>query len=162
MGHYFEVPKPSLSSTFKYRSCKQNAMTEANEWFLSNHDFLQHLGIELVSQREGYVELSLPHDDSLTNPGSETMQGGVISTLVDHSGGAAIRTTLENPREDVHASTELNVSYLRPATGDLIAEATVVRSGRTRGVVEVEVTTTTSDGSKTAAVGRVSLFLDRK
>jgi len=136
-------------------------MTEANEWFLENHEHLAALGIAIEAQREGYVRLSMPHADSLTNPGSETIQGGVVATLIDHGGGAAIRTTLEAPRETTHASTELNVSYLRPAVGDLTAEATVVRSGRTRGVVEVEVTTETDEGPKTAAVGRVSLYLDR-
>jgi uncharacterized protein (TIGR00369 family) len=136
-------------------------MTDANEWFLSNHEYLQDLAISIEDQRDGYVRLSLPHDESLTNPGSEAMQGGVVATLIDHGGGAAIRTTLETPRETTHASTELNVSYLRPATGDLIAEGTVVRSGRTRGVVNVEVTTETPEGPKKAAVGRVSLYLDR-
>jgi uncharacterized protein (TIGR00369 family) len=72
-----------------------------------------------------------------------------------------IRTTLEDPRETTHASTELNVSYLRPATADLTAEATVVRSGRTRGVVRVDVTADTPKGVKEIAVGRVSLYLDR-
>lgn len=137
-------------------------MTDANEWFLSNHDHLQDLGISLESQREGYVRLVLPHDESLTNPGSGVIQGGIVATLIDHGGGAAIRTTLEEPREMTHATTELNVSYVRPATGDLTAEATVVRSGRTRGVVEVEVTAETPEGPKEVAVGRVSLFLDRE
>ncbi|MDR9380437.1 MAG: PaaI family thioesterase [Natronomonas sp.] len=136
-------------------------MTDANEWFLENHDHLQDLGITLEEQREGYVRLSLPYDESLANPGTGVMQGGIVATLIDHGGGAAIRTTLENPRETTHASTELNVSYLRPATADLTAEATVVRSGRTRGVVRVDVTADTPKGVKEIAVGRVSLYLDR-
>ncbi|MFO7927631.1 MAG: PaaI family thioesterase [Halobacteriota archaeon] len=136
-------------------------MTDANEWFLENHDHLRDLGITLESQREGYVRLSLPYDESLANPGTGVMQGGIVATLIDHGGGAAIRTTLENPRETTHASTELNVSYLRPATADLTAEATVVRSGRTRGVVRVDVTAETPKGVKEIAVGRVSLYLDR-
>lgn len=137
-------------------------MTDVNEWFLTNHDYLQSIGISLEEQHEGYVRLSLPYDESLANPGTEVMQGGVLSTLIDHGAGAAIRTTLEDPEETTHASTELNVSYLRPATEDLTAEATVVRSGRTRGVVTVEVTAGTDDGPKTIAVGRVALFIDRK
>ena len=136
-------------------------MTDANEWFLENHDHLQDLGITLEEQREGYVRLSRPYDESLANPGTGVMQGGIVATLIDHGGGAAIRTTLENPRETTHASTELNVSYLRPATADLTAEATVVRSGRTRGVVRVDVTADTPKGVKEIAVGRVSLYLDR-
>ncbi len=136
-------------------------MTDANEWFLRNHDHLQSLGITLEEQREGYVRLRLPHDDALTNPESDVMQGGVVATLVDHGAGAAIRTTLAEPRAQTHATTELNVSYVRPATADLIAEATVVRSGRTRGVVTIEVSAELPEGEKTIAVGRVALFLDR-
>lgn len=136
-------------------------MTDANEWFLENHDHLQNIGITLEEQRDGYVRLSLPYDESLANPGTGVMQGGIVATLIDHGGGAAIRTTLDEPRETTHASTELNVSYLRPATADLTAEATVVRSGRTRGVVRVEVTADTPDGPTEIAVGRVALYIDR-
>lgn len=137
-------------------------MTGVNAWFLENHEHLQNLGITLEEEREEYVRLSLPHDDSLTNPGSDVIQGGVVATLIDHAAGAAIRTTLEAPREQVHATTELNVSYLRPATSDLTVEATVVRSGRTSGVVRTEVTGETPKGTKEIAVGRVGFYLDRE
>ncbi|MFW5963425.1 MAG: PaaI family thioesterase [Natronomonas sp.] len=137
-------------------------MTDTNEWFLENHDHLRDLGIEIDDQREGFIRLTLPHEESLTNPGSEAIQGGVVATLIDHAGGAAIRTTLETPMSTPHATTELNVSYVRPAAADLTAEATVVRSGATMGVVEVEVTMPTGEGEKTVAVGRVSLHLNRE
>lgn len=136
-------------------------MTDVNEWFLRNHDHLKSLGIALEEEREGYIRHTLPHDDSLTNPGSDVIQGGVVATLIDHAAGAAIRTTLESPETQHHATTELNVSYLRPATSDLTSEATVVRSGRSRGVVSIEVTGETPKGTKEIAVGRVALFLDR-
>jgi uncharacterized protein (TIGR00369 family) len=136
-------------------------MTDANEWFLDNHEYLGDLGITVEAQHEGYVRLSLPHDDSLTNPGSDVMQGGVVATLVDHAGGAAIRTTLDEPLDTGHASTELNVSFVQPADGDLVAEAEVVRAGGSMGVVEVTVTTGAGEDERTVAVGRVSLFLDR-
>ncbi|WP_246985435.1 PaaI family thioesterase [Halorientalis marina] len=136
-------------------------MTDANQWFLDNHDHLGDLGITIEDQHEGYVRLSLPHDDSLTNPGSDVLQGGVVATLIDHGGGAAIRTTLDEPLETGHASTELNVSFVQPANGDLTAEAEVIRAGGSMAVVEVEVTTGADDRERTVAVGRVSLFLDR-
>jgi uncharacterized protein (TIGR00369 family) len=136
-------------------------MTDVNRRFLENHDHLQDLGITIEAQEEGYVRLSLPFDESLANPGSGVMQGGVVATLIDHGGGAALRTTLEDPAETPHASTELNVSYVRPASGDLTAEATVVRSGTSMAVVEVGVTTVFEGEEKTVAVGRVSLHIDR-
>ena len=134
---------------------------DANRRFLANHDHLQDLGITLDHQEEGRVVLSLPHDESLANPGSNTMQGGVVATLIDHGGGAAIRTVLDEPFETPHATTDLNVTYLRPATGDLTAEAEVVRAGTAMGVVAVDVTGDTPVGRKAVATGRVSLHLQR-
>ncbi|MFT4882013.1 MAG: hypothetical protein ACI9CA_001183 [Natronomonas sp.] len=134
---------------------------DANRRFLASHDHLQDLGITIDHQEEGRVVLSLPHDDSLANPGSETMQGGVVATLIDHGGGAAIRTVLADPFETPHATTDLNVSYLRPATGDLTAEAEVVRAGTAMGVVAVDVTGDTPVGEKAVATGRVSLHIKR-
>lgn len=136
-------------------------MTDANRRMLAEHDFLQDLGITVERQEEGRVRLSMPHDDSLANRDGVTLHGGVVATLIDHAGGAAIRTTLEEPLQTGHATTDLNVTYVRPATGDLTATGTVVRSGRTMGVVEVEVTAATDEGERTVAVGRVSLHLDR-
>lgn len=137
-------------------------MVDANRRFLEEHDHLRGLGIALEHQEEGAVQLSLPHDDALANPGSDAMQGGVVATLIDHAGGAAIRTTLDNPLETPHATTDLDVTYVRPATEDLVARATVVRSGRSMGVVEVTVSTAGADGAlETVAVGLVSLHLDR-
>lgn len=137
-------------------------MTDVNRRFLTEHDHLQDLGIAIEEQSAGSVRLSLPFDESLANPGTGVMQGGVVATLTDHAGGAAIRTTLDDPAATPHASTELNVSYVRPASGDLVAEASVVRSGTSMGVVEVEVTTEHEGEQKTVAVGRVSLHLDRE
>jgi uncharacterized protein (TIGR00369 family) len=136
-------------------------MTDVNRWFLENHDHLRELGIEIVDQGAGDVTLRLPHQDSLANPGGDVIQGGIIATLIDHAGGAALRTTLDEPRETGHGTTDMNVSYVRPATGDLTAEASVVRVGGSMGVVQVEVMTATDEGDVTAAVGRVSLYLDR-
>lgn len=136
-------------------------MTDANHWFLENYEYLQWLGIEIVEQDEGTVTLRLPYRDSLANTGGDVLQGGVLATLIDHAGGAALRTTLDEPRETGHGTTDLNVSYVRPSTGDLTATATVVRAGGSMAVVRVEVTTATDDGPVTAAVGRVSLYIDR-
>lgn len=136
-------------------------MTDENQWFLENHRFLQSLGIEIVAQSEGAVTLRLPYDDAHTNPGSDSMQGGVVATLIDHAGGAVLRTTLDRPFETPHASTELSVSFVRPATVDLVAEARTIRVGGSTAVVEVTVEGEFPEGRETVAAGRVSLHLDR-
>ncbi|MFB6205410.1 MAG: PaaI family thioesterase [Haloglomus sp.] len=141
-------------------------MTDANHEFLANHDHLRDLGITIEAQADGWVRGALPHRDALTNPGSDAIQGGVVATLIDHVAGAALRTTLDDPLGTPHASTDLNVSYLRPADGDLTAEGTVLRVGGSMGVVRVEVTTgegtdSESGADRRVAEGRVSLHIRR-
>ena len=131
-----------------------------NKQFVAEHDFLSGLGITIDEQRAGFVRVSLPSDQTLANP-TGALQGGVVATLVDHVGGAALRTTLDAPLDTPHASTNLNVSYLRPATGDLTAEGEVVRAGGSMAVVSVDVTIPSEDDPETVATGRVSLFVDR-
>jgi len=134
---------------------------DANRRFLAEHDHLSDLGIAVEEQEEGAVTLSLPYDEAFANPGSRAMQGGVVATLIDHAGGAALRTTLEAPLETPHASTDLNVTFMRPATGDLTAEAEVLRAGRSVVVVRVDVSADTPEGPRQVATGRVSLHVDR-
>lgn len=137
-------------------------MGDPNEQILENHEFLQHLGITIEEQSEGRVRLFLPHQEPLTNPGSDAMQGGVVSTLVDHTGGAAVRTGLDDPLETPHATANLKVTYVRPAAGDLTAVGEVVRIGGSLGVVSVEVSAETTDGREVVAVGTVSLHISRE
>lgn len=136
-------------------------MTDPNRHLLENHEYLQHLGIGIDEQSEGEVTLSLPHYKSLTNPGSDAMQGGVVSALVDHAATAAVRTTLEDPLEVPHATADLEVTYVRPAAGDLTAVGDVVRTGGSLGVVSVEVTAETPDWKHVVAVGTVSIHINR-
>jgi len=137
-----------------------------NEEFLADHDHLQDLGISLEDEREGFVRLRLPYEESLGNPGTGVMQGGVVATLIDHAGGAVLRTTLDDPFGTPHASTELNVSFVQPADRDLVAEGEAIRIGGSTAVVEVEVFAEGDGGEdeesrETIAVGRVSLHLSR-
>lgn len=136
-------------------------MTDANREFVANHDHLRGLGITIGAQEEGWVRATLPHSDDLTNPGSDTIQGGVVSTLIDHLGGAVLRTTLDDPLATPHASTDLNVSFLRPADDDLTAEGTALRVGGSMAVVRVEVTAGEDDDERLIAEGRVTMHVSR-
>jgi uncharacterized protein (TIGR00369 family) len=61
------------------------------------------------------------------------------------------------------ATVNLNASYLRPATGDLRAEATVVRSGGSIGVSDMTVTTAAEGGEAAeVVVGQGSFRLFRE
>ncbi len=133
--------------------------------FIDEHGYLSWLGLRVETAEAGYLELRVPFDEKLLNPVTDrdVVHGGVAATLVDTAGGFALRTTLADP-EDAHlVTTDLNVSYIRPAGDDLLAEATVIRSGDSMGVVRVTVQTVDPDGNRTeTAVGRTSYRLFRR
>lgn len=138
-----------------------DAPSTESERVLAQTGFLSWLGIEIQEEEAGRAVLGLPHRDELTNSNGDTLHGGVIATLIDNAAGTALRTVLESPATARYATTELNLSYLRPATGDLRAEATVRRRGRSLVVVQVDVESGSSSGDwKTVAVGRASYYVD--
>ncbi|WP_227377354.1 PaaI family thioesterase [Haladaptatus halobius] len=139
-------------------------MTEPESFqsFIDAHGYLSWLDLRVETVEEGYLEMRIPYDEKLLNPiGSpKTIHGGIAATLVDTASGFVLRTTFDDPANARLATTDLNVSYLRPANDDLLAEATVVRAGNSMGVVEVIVRTTDADGERTeAVVGRSSYRL---
>lgn len=117
-------------------------------YFDTQHEFLSWLGVEVEELEVGRAVMSIPYQSKLTNvpwEGAEEgerhpIQGGVASTLIDVAGGIALRPYLDDPISDGMATINLNVNYLRPAAGDLRAEAVVIRAGRSVGVSEVTVT----------------------
>lgn len=135
--------------------------SDINERVIENHEFLSDLGVTIEDQSAGTATVSLPYDESLANPGSGALQGGVVATVLDHAAGAALRTTFDVSDGTVpgHSSTDLNVSYLQPATDDLTAIATTLRVGGSTAVVRVEVLDTEENR---IAEGRVTLHIDRE
>ena len=125
------------------------------------HGYLSWLNTSVDVVERGRMVLSIPFDPKLTNADGRTIHGGVAATLIDTAGGLAQRTAFEEPLSGDVATVNLNTNYLRPATGDLEAEATVVRSGGSIGVSEMSVTSTTENGSSEVVVGQGSFRLFR-
>ena len=150
------------------------------EYVENRHDFLAWLNTSVDDIAVGRVVLSVPYDEKLTNrpPGwaesdggagdgadadrTYSIHGGVAATLVDTAGGMALRTRFDDPRTGDLATVNLNVNYLRPATGDLTATADVVRAGRSIGVSEMTVTTTVDGEEKAVATGQGAYRLFRE
>ena len=83
-------------------------------------------------------------------PDRPEIHGGIVSALIDITGHAAIAAKL---RHSV-ATIDLRVDYLRLAGGsELRAVGTVVKVGRTIGIVDVHMT---DDQGRAVAIGRVS------
>ena len=108
--------------------------------------FNRYLGIRVKELRLGHAVLELPfRDEFVGDPVRRVLHGGVLSTLIDTCGGAAVWTQVE--LEDRVSTVDLRVDYLRPAPGaDLICEGTVQRLGNRVGVVEMRLYTPVNPG----------------
>ncbi|MCF2165180.1 hotdog fold thioesterase [Halobacterium salinarum] len=134
--------------------------------YVDDHGLLSFLGVSVEDASDGEMRLRIPYHEKLTNhgPGEGDVHGGIAATLIDTAGGLAVRSALPTPVAANVATIDLNVSYLRPARGDLIADASVVRVGSTVGVAEISVVTPadTADAEPTeVAVGRGSFRVFR-
>lgn len=133
--------------------------------FTTEHGFLSWLGVTVQEAADGRAVLTVAAKPQLRNVGQmdpPPIHGGVISTLIDTASAVVLRTTFADPTGANLTTTNMDVSYLRPATGDLEARAEVVRAGRSMGVADVTVTAETPDGERTeVAVGRTNYRLFR-
>jgi len=127
-----------------------------------DHEFLAWLETSVDNVGDGTMTMSIPYDEKLTNtrpnatPDEKAdLHGGVAATLIDTVGGLSLRTAVDDPFEARIATINLNINYLRPATGDLVATADVIRAGNSVGVTEITVESTTPDGvTKVVAIGQ--------
>lgn len=136
---------------------------EAITPMVEGHSFLQLLGVEVRSASTGRVVLTLPHRDVLTNPDGETLHGGLAATLIDHASGMAVYTaSLEDPGLQGGPTIDLRCSYVRPAKGDMHAEAEVVAVGNSIAFTTAEATVTTDGGEEVLVASGEGTFAVRR
>ena len=98
--------------------------------------FISHLKILTETLGEGTARLSLPIEPHLTNS-LGTAHGGVIMSLLDVALCTAARTL--HPESMGVITIDLSTSFIGGASGaKLIAEARVLRDGRSMSFVEAE------------------------
>jgi uncharacterized protein (TIGR00369 family) len=105
------------------------------------------LGLHVEEVRPEFCRMRLPFRPELCQS-QGVVHGGFIASLIDSAG---IHAVLWRPDPAITrgGTTNLTVSYLAAARAvDLVAEARVLRRGRTVAFVEVEVTT--PDGTPVA------------
>ena len=116
--------------------------------------YAKFLGLELCELNSGDVTVCLDvRDEVRQNRG--VVHGGAIASLIDTASAFVILTAIEE-NERV-TTTDLTIHYLRPVTaGRMLARARIVRGGRRRFVVNVEVE---NDGvlAATAVTGYVKI-----
>jgi uncharacterized protein (TIGR00369 family) len=120
------------------------------EAFFEEMPFADLLGIELTTVADGHAEGRLPMRADLSWHSERVLaHGGVTYTLADTVGGAALVSLVARPVPTV----DMRIDYLEAGTGDLRAEADVVRRGGDVGVVEVDVYATDDDTHLASARG---------
>jgi len=98
--------------------------------------FLSHLKILTEELGKGTARLSLPIEKHLTNS-MGTVHGGVIMSLLDIALCTAARTL--HPGSIGAITIDLSTSFIDGGTGArLLAEARVLKDGRTMSFVEAE------------------------
>lgn len=105
------------------------------------------------------VKLRVPFSTQRTTVG-DLVHGGVIASLVDMAATAAAWSGVDDPLAYRGTTIGLNVSYLSGARGvDLVAEARVIRRGRS--ICFLDVAVRDDDGTEIAR-GLVTYKLERQ
>lgn len=107
--------------------------------FMEEHiPFNRFLRLRASRLEPGFCRLEVPFREELVgDPFRPALHGGVLSTLIDTAGGAAVWTEID-PGDRV-STVDLRVDYLRPAPlTDIACEATVVRIGNRVGVTDMK------------------------
>jgi uncharacterized protein (TIGR00369 family) len=96
----------------------------------------QLLGMEIAEVGEGRAVFALTPAEWMFNP-IGSVHGGIAATILDSCMGCAVHTTL--PARTGYTTSDLQVRYLRgmsAETGRVLAEGTVVHSGRRQATAE--------------------------
>jgi uncharacterized protein (TIGR00369 family) len=91
----------------------------------------KELGLEVLELGPASATLSLPYDERFVgNPETGVLHGGVITTLVDATCGAAVFVVVDAMVSV--ATLDLRIDYLKPATPGrtVIAKADVIKTTR--------------------------------
>lgn len=115
--------------------------------FFNSAPFMVDLGVEATAVAEGRVstQMAILHKH-LQHTGQ--VHAGVMTSLADHSMGAAAQTMA--PDGHWILTAELKVSLLRAGRGDrLLCEAVVLKAGRRVSFTEAEVYAQAADGQRT-------------
>ncbi|MCF6391091.1 PaaI family thioesterase [Mycobacterium sp. MBM] len=117
---------------------------------------MRHLGATITALRAGYCEIRAPYRPELTQQHGY-FHAGVTSALVDTAGGYAGMSTY-TPNDSV-LTVDFTVNLLAPAIGEVLtARASVIKSGRTLTVCELQAYTERDGEQIHIATGRQTLI----
>jgi uncharacterized protein (TIGR00369 family) len=115
------------------------------------------LGARLVEVRPGYCAIELPYREDLTQQHGY-VHAGIVSAIVDSAGGYAAFTLF--PEDASVLTVEYKLNLLAPAAGErLIAQAEVVKPGRTLAITRGEVYAETGGKRTLCAIMQQTLIV---
>jgi uncharacterized protein (TIGR00369 family) len=107
--------------------------------YIEHSPFAAHLGLRTEAIEPDHVRLALPFQERLVTVG-DVVHGGAISSLVDTAATVAAWSGLESVENARGTTISLTVTFVAAARGrDLVADARVVRRGKTICFCEVDV-----------------------
>lgn len=117
---------------------------------------MAHLGAALIEARRGVARIRMPFRPELTQQHGYFHAGGA-SAIADSAGGYAGFSLF--PADSSVLTVEFKVNLLAPAVGDYLeAVGTVIRSGRTLTVCQLEVFAVAGDERTLVALGQQTLM----
>ena len=118
--------------------------------------FMEHIGAELVTVKEGFCEIHLPYSAQLTQQNGY-FHAGVISTIADNAAGYAAYSMME-PTSAI-LTVEFKINLLSPGDGEkLIARSKVLKHGKTLTICRSEVYTVKKGKEKLCSAGQWTLI----
>lgn len=98
---------------------------------------MAHLGASLDRVEPGYVEVSLPYREELSQQHG-FFHAGIVATVADSAGGYAAYTLF--PADAGVLTVEFKINLMAPADGErVVATGRVIRSGRSITVASFDV-----------------------
>ena len=121
--------------------------------------FNRYLGMKLEEAADGYCRISIRPTGSTPRGVGGSVHGGILASLVDIAALAAVRSAA-GPNDIMAGTAELNISYLRPASSELVVtEGRLLKKGRSLAVIDVDI----SDGQgRLFCKGRVQYALRQR
>lgn len=122
----------------------------------ANFGVIKNWGLDILEMGPGRALLSIRASEHTTNPGGEIINGGVLSALGDMASALALSTAFDGSMPFV--TSDMNIRYLEPARGDVVAEATVLRLSPRSAIIACELRC----GEETAAICTSHFTVKRK
>ena len=136
----FQPQDPGFAARVRASFGRQNAMAL--------------IGASLSVVEPGYIEISLPFRDDLTQQ-KGYVHGGILGMICDSACGYSAFSLM--PADCSLVTVEYKINILNPATGSLVAKGRVVKPGRTLTVTQGDVYT--SEGKHVATMQQTLLML---